>query len=101
MDKNKQFKAIQDSLNSILEELKAIRILCTPKTEQQSQAEEDELVDEAYKIVLKSGKISTASLQRRLSIGYGRAAKILDILEERGLIGSFYGERYRKVLIKK
>lgn len=95
---NKQFQAIQDSLNSILDELKAIRILFTPKTPQEV---EDELVDEVKTIILREGKASTAMLQRRLSIGYGRVSKILDILETKGIVGPYNGKKSRNVLIKK
>jgi S-DNA-T family DNA segregation ATPase FtsK/SpoIIIE len=60
--------------------------------------EHDDLYDEALAIVTDMGRASTSVLQRRLSIGYGRAAKILDIMEREGLIGPAEGARPRKVL---
>ena len=60
----------------------------------------DEMVYEAAKIAIEVGKISTALLQRRLSIGYGRAASIIDALEEMGVIGPAPGSnRPRPVLL--
>lgn len=61
--------------------------------------DEDELFEEAKAIIVKAGKASTSMLQRRLSIGYGRAAKILDMLEESGVIGPSNGAKPREVLI--
>ena len=59
---------------------------------------EDELFGEALEIVTDMGRASTSVLQRRLSIGYGRAAKILDTMERRGFIGPAEGSKPRKVL---
>jgi hypothetical protein len=60
---------------------------------------EDELFNAALDIVTDMGQASTSVLQRRLSIGYGRAAKILDMMERRGFIGPSEGvSRPRKVL---
>jgi S-DNA-T family DNA segregation ATPase FtsK/SpoIIIE len=58
----------------------------------------DELFDEAVIIVTDMGRASTSVLQRRLSIGYGRAAKILDLMERGGFIGPVDGAKPRKVL---
>jgi len=60
--------------------------------------EQDALFEEALKIVTDMGRASTSVLQRRLSIGYGRAAKILDIMEHAGMIGPADGAKPRKVL---
>jgi S-DNA-T family DNA segregation ATPase FtsK/SpoIIIE len=64
-----------------------------------THGDEDELFEEAKNIIIKAGKASTSMLQRRLSIGYGRAAKILDMLEESGIIGPVNGAKPREVLI--
>ena len=66
-----------------------------------NRGDEDELLDEAKELIVKAGKASTSMLQRRLSIGYGRAAKILDMLEDAGIIGPPRGSRPREVLISK
>jgi S-DNA-T family DNA segregation ATPase FtsK/SpoIIIE len=62
------------------------------------EGEQDELYDEALAIITDMGRASTSVLQRRLSIGYGRAAKILDMMERQGFIGPAEGSKPRKVL---
>jgi S-DNA-T family DNA segregation ATPase FtsK/SpoIIIE len=64
-----------------------------------NHGDEDELFEAAKEIIVKAGKASTSMLQRRLSIGYGRAAKILDMLEENGIIGPSNGAKPREVMI--
>lgn len=61
---------------------------------------EDPLYEEAKKIVIEAKKASASLLQRRLKIGYARAARLLDILEERGIIGPAQGAKPREVYIK-
>lgn len=60
---------------------------------------DDELFDEAKKIIFQSGKASASLLQRRLRIGYARAARLLDILEEKGIIGPADGAKPREILV--
>jgi S-DNA-T family DNA segregation ATPase FtsK/SpoIIIE len=62
------------------------------------EGEQDELYEDALAIVTDMGRASTSVLQRRLSIGYGRAAKILDCMERQGFIGPGEGSKPRKVL---
>ena len=63
-------------------------------------ADEDEtIIDDAIQYIIESGKASTSMLQRRLRIGYSRAARLMDILEDKGIIGSQDGARPRDVLI--
>ncbi len=62
---------------------------------------EDELLEEAKDIVINMGKASTSLLQRRLRIGYGRAASILDTLEEAGIVGPSNGSKPREILISR
>jgi hypothetical protein len=64
-----------------------------------THGDEDELFEAAKELIVKAGKASTSMLQRRLSIGYGRAAKILDMLEESGIIGPSNGAKPREVMI--
>ena len=66
-----------------------------------SYGDEDELLNEAREIIVEAGRASTSLLQRRLSIGYGRAAKILDLLEEQGFVGTPNGSKPREVLVSK
>lgn len=60
----------------------------------------DTMYEEAREAVIKAGKASTSYLQRRLRIGYSRAARIMDMLEERGVIGPSDGSKPREILIK-
>ena len=60
--------------------------------------EEDELYEEAREVVIEAGKASTSYLQRKLRIGYSRAARLMDMLEERGVIGPADGSRAREIL---
>jgi S-DNA-T family DNA segregation ATPase FtsK/SpoIIIE len=60
--------------------------------------DDDELYEEARAIVLEAGKASTSYLQRKLRVGYARAARLIDILEERGVIGPGSGAKPREVI---
>lgn len=59
----------------------------------------DELLPEAISLVVEEGQASISLLQRRLKIGYARAARIIDEMEERGIVGGYEGSKPRKVLI--
>ncbi|MFH1425874.1 MAG: DNA translocase FtsK 4TM domain-containing protein [Candidatus Kerfeldbacteria bacterium] len=60
----------------------------------------DELLDDAKEVILQAGKASASLLQRRLRVGYARAARILDILEEEGFIGPADGAKPREILVQ-
>jgi len=64
------------------------------------EEKEDILYPEAYEVVVKAGKASASLLQRRLRIGYARAARLLDLLEARGVIGKGEGAKPREVFVK-
>jgi S-DNA-T family DNA segregation ATPase FtsK/SpoIIIE len=64
-----------------------------------AEAESDPMLEEAIDIVLASGRASTTHLQRRLGIGYPRAARLMDQLEEEGIIGPAEGSHPREVLV--
>lgn len=61
--------------------------------------EDDELLPQAKDVIIKSQKASASLLQRRLRVGYARAARILDILEEQGFIGPAQGAKPREILV--
>ena len=60
--------------------------------------DEDELYEEAKQTIISAGKASTSYLQRKLGVGYARAARLIDMLEERGVIGAGSGAKPREVL---
>jgi S-DNA-T family DNA segregation ATPase FtsK/SpoIIIE len=66
----------------------------------EKSSNDDELYEEARQIVIETGKASTSFLQRKLGIGYARAARLIDILEERGIVGPGNGAKPREVLEK-
>ncbi|MGH9613923.1 MAG: DNA translocase FtsK, partial [Bryobacteraceae bacterium] len=59
---------------------------------------EDLMYQDAVRVVLEMGKASTSTLQRRLRLGYGRAARILDMMQREGIIGPPDGSKPREVL---
>ncbi len=61
--------------------------------------EKDELYEMAKRLVLETGQASTSLLQRRLRLGYARAARILDLMEQEGLVGPPQGSRPREILV--
>ena len=60
--------------------------------------EDDELYEEARIAVIEAGKASTSYLQRKFRLGYGRAARLIDMLEERGVIGPGDGAKPRAII---
>ncbi len=68
--------------------------------EDEDSADDDEMYEEARIAVIEAGKASTSYLQRKLKLGYARAARLMDKLEERGVIGPGEGAKPREVLEK-
>jgi S-DNA-T family DNA segregation ATPase FtsK/SpoIIIE len=60
--------------------------------------DQDPMYEDALRVVLEMGKASTSTLQRRLRLGYGRAARILDMMHRDGIIGPPDGSKPREVL---
>lgn len=76
----------------------------TATTMHKDDSEDDEYDDPLYKdiveFVVKTGKASASLLQRKYKLGYNRAARIMDLLEERGIVGPQNGSKPREVLVK-
>ncbi len=66
---------------------------------QDSGADHDELLPQAVEVIFESGQASVSMLQRRLKLGYSRAARIVDQMEEMGIVGPFEGSKPRPLLI--
>jgi S-DNA-T family DNA segregation ATPase FtsK/SpoIIIE len=69
-----------------------------PEGEETAPGGQDAMYEEAVRIVLEMGKASTSTLQRRLRLGYGRAARILDMMQRDGIIGPPDASKPREVL---
>lgn len=67
----------------------------------EAQEDGDELLPAAVEVVLETGQASVSMLQRRLKLGYSRAARLVDQMEERGVVGPFEGSKPRQLLIDK
>jgi S-DNA-T family DNA segregation ATPase FtsK/SpoIIIE len=61
--------------------------------------EDDDMMKDAVAVVINTGKASTSLLQRKLRIGYGRASRLIDIMEEQGIVGPADGAKPRQVLV--
>ena len=61
----------------------------------------DEMLPQAVDVILETGQASVSMLQRRLKLGYARAARIVDEMEEKGIVGPFQGSKPRSILITK
>ena len=70
------------------------------KINEEVTGEEDPLYNEIVEFAIKTGRISASLIQRKYRLGYNRAARIIDILEEKGIIGPQNGSKPREVLVK-
>jgi S-DNA-T family DNA segregation ATPase FtsK/SpoIIIE len=99
---NDKLQMLSEKQNSqfteIMMELKKLAIQIT-NTQEDIDVDDDDLYEDAKEAVIKAGKASTSLLQRKLRIGYGRACRLIDMLEERGVIGPADGARGREILI--
>lgn len=93
ISKNKEME------NHLAEDLE--KTLEIPETElEDSYFKDDALYEEAKRVVIESRKASASLLQRRLGIGYARAARLLDMLEEKGIVGPAQGAKPREVYLQ-
>ncbi|MBQ8915526.1 MAG: DNA translocase FtsK, partial [Clostridia bacterium] len=99
-----------DYSDEVMKEIEAQAALCGVKKSGSAAAAQaaadggeggDPLIDQALEVAFENGKISTSLLQRRLSVGYGRAAKIIDKMEELGYVSAPDGQKLRQLLITK
>jgi len=69
--------------------------------EESSEGEYDEMLCAAVEVILETGQASVSMLQRRLKLGYSRAARLVDQMEEKGIVGPFEGSKPRQLLINR
>ena len=86
----------QEYDQDIVEEIEKFEV---NQTSQEIDSNVDSLLPQAIEMAIESGQASVAMYQRRLKIGYQRAARLIDQMEERGIIGKFEGTKPRQVLI--
>lgn len=72
-----------------------------PAVVEEKAVAKDEKFDEAVQVAIEAGKVSTSMLQKKLSIGYSRATKIINAMEEAGVVGPSDGKSPRQVLVGK
>ena len=77
----------------------AVRLSSTIMPEDEVTDEEEDLVDRCLEIIRQEKKASTSMLQRRLRLGYTRAARVVDILEQRGILGPKDGAKDREIMV--
>ncbi len=90
--------------NQIMEEIEKQAVAEKSNSEGSSGggfSDQDELFDDAVECVVEAGQASTSYLQRKLKVGYARAARLIDEMEEQGIIGPFEGSKPRSVLISR
>ena len=99
--KGEQAPDYDESLLADVEELAEVSGLSAMSSEEREEGDErDEIYDKAIALVAETGKASASFLQRRLRVGYPRAARLIELMEEDGVVGPAEGSRPRKVLIK-
>ena len=98
-----QDKEIQSVIEFITKQQKPVydeNILMQQKGEgHSSDQEKDEYYDEAVKLVIETNQASVSILQRRLRLGYTRAARLIDMMEQGGIVGPYCGSKPREILI--
>jgi len=94
-ERQEDFTIGEDVLNVQREDLE--RSLDTPESEFNGDFGQDSLYEEAKRVVVEARKASASLLQRRLRIGYARAARLVDMLEEKGIVGPGEGAKPREV----
>ncbi len=96
---DKEVEEIVNFLKSNTNEPKYEEIITEQKNTLSKEIEEDELMNDAIKVIVETGQASISMLQRRLRIGYARAARIIDQMEQKGIISGYDGSKPRQILL--
>ncbi|PIS34223.1 MAG: cell division protein FtsK [Candidatus Omnitrophica bacterium CG08_land_8_20_14_0_20_41_16] len=96
---DKEIRRVVDFIKSQAEPVYNEEILKGQQKSGISSDEKDEFYDEAVKIIMESNQASVSILQRRMRLGYTRAARIIDMMEAEGLVGPYEGSKPRRILI--
>ncbi len=95
-----EIERIVDSIKKQLKPRYNEDILKSSRDSSMRFQEDDEMYDEAVKVVMQSRQASVSILQRRLRLGYTRAARLIDIMEAKGIVGPYRGSKPREILIE-
>ncbi len=94
-----EVEAVADAWREQAEPEYIEEVLATPAAEADEEADaDDELFDDAVQLVRETGHASVSMLQRRFRIGYARAARLIDVMEQRGIVGPYQGSKPREVI---
>ena len=111
---NKEIKRLEEEIIKLSEDIQALvkvqnsqhaDIMSLLKSKQENDNDSDypitdELYEEARDFVIKKGKAVTSLIQKGLGIGYDRASKLIDMLEENGIVGPANEDSSRKIMVK-
>lgn len=96
---DKEIERVVSFIKSQAEPVYDEEILKDQQKSAKAFGEKDELYEEAVRVIMESNQASVSILQRRMRLGYTRAARIIDTMEQEGLVGSFEGSKPRKILV--
>jgi len=95
---DKEIERVVDFIKAQAEPIYDEEILKEQQKPFMANGEKDDLYDEAVRVIMESNQASVSILQRRMRLGYTRAARIIDTMEQEGLIGPFEGSKPRRIL---
>lgn len=96
---DKEIESVVDFIKAQAEPVYDEEILKDQHKSASASGEKDDLYDEAVRVIMESNQASVSILQRRMRLGYTRAARIIDTMELEGLVGPFEGSKPRKILV--
>jgi len=99
--KDKEIEKVVAFIKSQAEPVYDEEILKEQHKSQLANVEKDELYDQAVRVIMESNQASVSILQRRMRLGYTRAARIIDSMEQEGLVGPYEGSKPRKILVNR
>jgi S-DNA-T family DNA segregation ATPase FtsK/SpoIIIE len=96
---DKEIERVMEFIKAQAEPVYDEEILKEQQKSHMVNGEKDELYDEAARVIMESNQASVSILQRRMRLGYTRAARIIDMMEQDGLVGPFEGSKPRRILV--
>ena len=96
---DKEIERVVDFIKEQAEPVYDEEILKEQQKSHLANGEKDEIYSEAVKVIMEGNQASVSILQRRLRLGYTRAARIIDTMEQEGLVGPFEGSKPRRILV--